>query len=304
MKLKNIFAVAFATFALASCSDDDKSYDLNTAPGVTVEMGESEITVVENAGLFSVPIVVNGDANGYITVTVEVADGEYDSEKEIEPALDDVNYYITTKIIRIAPDTKTANIEVRTQDNNEENFTRVFYMSIKSVEGATVANDNYTQINIKNKSIYNNLGGRWYATGVGYQGEPVDEELTLIATDPEEKVCYLTNWGGNGDLLRLTFEYNYDRDTEIATLSFVYGSTVGSNLPFGDPIGTADIVATTLDDSTSGSMVGTFNEDMTECTFPATDGFILSIYKSGVPTGYLFGMVQGDFKLSRTKSAE
>lgn len=303
MKLKNIFTVALATFALASCSDDDKSYDLNTAPGVTVEMGESEVTVVENAGLFSVPIVVNGDANGYITVTVEVTDGEY-VEDETEPALDDVHYYITTKTVRIAPDTKTANIEVRTQDNDDENLTRVFYMSIKSVEGATVANDNYTQVNIKNKSIYNNLGGRWYATGLGYEGKALEEELTLIATDPEEKICYLSNWGGNGDLLRLTFEYNYDRETEVATLSFVYGSTVGSNLNFGDPIGTADIVATTIDGATSGSMVGTFNEDMTECTFPTTDGFVLSIFKGGVSTGYFFDMVEGDFKLSRTKPAE
>lgn len=297
MKLTKIFAVVLATLSITACSDDDKSYPVNTASGVTVEMGETEITVVENQGLFSVPIVVNGDPNGYITVTVDVVDGEYDDVNETEPAIDDAHYYVTTKTIRIAPDTKVANIEVSTQDNDEENLTRVFYMNIKSVEGATVANDNYTQINIKNKSLFNKLGGKWIATGLDYDGNPIEYECTMVATDPNETTCTLRGIFGY-DWMELTFMFDYDRDTGVANLDLVYGATIAAGVSFGDPIGQADLVAVGLSGETSGLLPGVMNEDLTVAAFEENNGVTFGIFKNGSSTGYLFDRIT-NLKLAR-----
>lgn len=300
MKLSKIFAVAFAAIAIVSCSDDDKKYEINTAPGVTVEMGESEITVVENTGIFNVPIVVNGEPNGYIEVTVQVRDGEYDDVNETEPAIDDAHYYITTKTIRIPSDAREANIQINTQDNDEENFTRVFYMSIASAKGATVANDNYTQVNIKNKSLFNKLGGTWYLSGNNYDGEPFVDQCTMVANDPKEKICYITGLCGY-DFVTAGFEFNYDRDTEIASLDLIYGYLSADDLDFGSFIGEMYILG--LNNESSGSLPGVLNEDLSEVTFQSSSpGFNIGVFSSGSYKGVF--ETYTDIKFSRTAPAE
>ena len=51
MKLNKIFAIALAALTLTACSDDDDNNFLggvNTASGVTVEMGNSQFTTQES----------------------------------------------------------------------------------------------------------------------------------------------------------------------------------------------------------------------------------------------------------------
>lgn len=283
MKFKNIIAVAFATLAFASCSDNDKTYTINTASGVSVEMGEAEITVVENQGLFNVPVVVTGDPNGYIEITVQVVDGEWNDENETEPALDDVHYYITTKTLRIAPDTKIANIEVNTQDDEDENYTRVFYMNIASAKGATIANNDYTQVNIKNKSLFNKMGGAWIATAIDIDGKPVKYTCTMDATDKREETCYLNGFYMTG--ISIPFHFTYDKDNDKIYLDVIYGQPAGEDFNFGSFVGQCG--AAGLNGETTGYLVGEVAEDLSEVNYPENDGFSLGAFDGSIYMGYL-----------------
>ncbi len=55
MKLNKIFAIALAALTLTACSDDDDNNFLggvNSAKGVTVEMGNSQFTAQESEEFF------------------------------------------------------------------------------------------------------------------------------------------------------------------------------------------------------------------------------------------------------------
>ena len=63
MKLNKIFAIALAALTLTACSDDDDNNFLggvNSAKGVTVEMGNSQFTAQESEEFFYVPVAVRG----------------------------------------------------------------------------------------------------------------------------------------------------------------------------------------------------------------------------------------------------
>ena len=140
MKLNKIFAVALAALTMTACSDDDK-LELNTASGVSVAMEDATFTIGENVDLFNVPIEVTGEANGIITVTVQVKEGPAnpdDLEHPTQPAKEDVNYIITSKTVNIPAGSKTFGIEIR---NNWEqgviNDDYVFELTIVDVKVAS-----------------------------------------------------------------------------------------------------------------------------------------------------------------------
>ena len=88
MKLTKIFAIALAAIMTTACSDDEEM-TYNTEGGVIVEMAETNVTVKENHGLFTVPMVITGERNGYITVTVEC------TETGDDPAIENRHYFLT-----------------------------------------------------------------------------------------------------------------------------------------------------------------------------------------------------------------
>ena len=55
MKINKIFALLLAATLFAACSDDDNDWNNGNA---TVSMGQTEISVKENKGIFNVPIEV------------------------------------------------------------------------------------------------------------------------------------------------------------------------------------------------------------------------------------------------------
>ena len=71
MKLSKILAIGLAVLTMTACSDDDE-FNFNSDGNVTVDMAQPSITLKENKGYFNVPVVVSGEANGYVQVTVEV----------------------------------------------------------------------------------------------------------------------------------------------------------------------------------------------------------------------------------------
>lgn len=155
MKYIKLLAIALATTSMVACSDDDANW--NSASDVTVSMAQTEISVKENKGIFNVPVSVEGEANGPIQVTVEVAEvGE-------NPAMDDVHYLVTSKTIVIPADATTGNIEISTVDNGEINEARQFDITIVSVEGAQVGANITTTVNLKDNdaAFYEKLQGAW-----------------------------------------------------------------------------------------------------------------------------------------------
>ena len=100
MKFNKIYAIALAALTLTACSDDDDN-GLNSTSGVTVQMQQSTMSVSEDMQqgvYYKVPIVVTGEANGPVEVTVEV------QGTGTTPATEDEHYVITDKTITIDAD--------------------------------------------------------------------------------------------------------------------------------------------------------------------------------------------------------
>lgn len=129
MKYIKLFMLMAAVTLLGACSSDDDSW--NSAADVTVGMQSQTMTVSEGKGIFNVPVVVNGETNGNVFVTVEV------EEVGTNPAKEDVNYYVTDKTINITDG--TGNVEIETVDNDDINDPRTFKVTIVDAKGAEIA---------------------------------------------------------------------------------------------------------------------------------------------------------------------
>ena len=101
---KYISVLAISAVALTSCSSDDsEDKSFNTAAGVGVSVESAEMIVNEAKGIFQVPLVVTGDANGYIRVTVKIT-GTDDPNQE--QAIADSHFYLTSNTVFIPKDSK------------------------------------------------------------------------------------------------------------------------------------------------------------------------------------------------------
>ena len=123
MKLNKIYAFLLAAIVFAGCSDEDET-SWNSLDA-TVGMGEVEFACKENKGIVSVPVVVEGNRNGAIEVTVDVA--EYGDN----PAMANVHYFLTSNKIIIPADATAGEIEFRVVDDNEINESRTFVVTLR-----------------------------------------------------------------------------------------------------------------------------------------------------------------------------
>ena len=139
MKYFKLFMLMVAVTLFGACSSDDDSW--NSAADVTVGMQSPTMTVSEGKGIFDVPIVVNGETNGNVFVTVEV------EEVGDNPAKEGVNYYVTDKTINISDG--TGNVEIETVDDEDINDPRTFKVTIVDAKGATIAETASTTITLK-----------------------------------------------------------------------------------------------------------------------------------------------------------
>ena len=126
MKFNKIYAIALAALTLTACSDDDDN-GLNSTSGVTVQMQQSTMSVSEDMQqgvYYKVPIVVTGDANGPVEVTVEV------QGTGTTPATEDEHYVITDKTITIDADTQIGYVEFYPKGDDVINDDRQFFVTI------------------------------------------------------------------------------------------------------------------------------------------------------------------------------
>lgn len=268
MKLKNIFISLLAATALVACSDDDASWNSGAA---TVEMGQSEISLRENAGLFNVPIVVSGEQNDYIRVTVEVA------ETGTNPAMEDVHYYVTSKSIVIPADATSGNIEISTVNDNDINDARTFTVTIVSAEGAQIGQQAATTVELRDEDsdFYEKLKGNWTITGINANDgtSPISWQGTITGANEGEdgygEVLYLSGFGGY-DFMVVTMLYHYDVATQTGSLEILYGTMMASQVNAGLPT-LIDVYAGYLNGDQivvdNSSFSGTWNDDFTQISF-------------------------------------
>lgn len=271
MKINKVFAYLLASALIVGCSDDSESWNSGSA---TVSMGQEELSLKENKGLFNIPIVVDGTQTGAIKVTVEV------TETGEEPAKDDVNYLVTSKTIIIPADATSGKIEISTVDDPDINPTRTFNVTITEVKGATIGTNKTTLVSLRDNDaeFYEKLQGKWKMTWVVVNDKGEKEEkswnMTIAGYDEEEegynKILYAYGVMGY-DWAYLTLEYHYDIETKTGGLKILLGEMVADMVNFGAAVGVCDVYSGTVVNgnqmSFSGSIPGTWNETFTEVTF-------------------------------------
>lgn len=294
MKYIKLLTIALATTSMVACSDDDANW--NSASDVTVSMAQTEISVKENKGIFNVPVSVEGEANGPIQVTVEVAEvGE-------NPAMDDVHYLVTSKTIVIPADATTGNIEISTVDNGEINEARQFDITIVSVEGAQVGANITTTVNLKDNdaAFYEKLQGAWKMNFTSrYDGE-ASWSVNVVGYDEGEegydKTLFINGVLGYS-FCALEMSYFFDTASKSGYVEIPLGTYVAD---YDDANG---IYACTVTDdgyiALEGSIKGQWNEDFTEITFEEDKQLILYVINN--TTGAGFGVMDWIWAIKMNK---
>ena len=202
---------------MGSCSDDDESW--NSKSGVTVSMVNESMRFKESVGIVKVPIKVEGEANGPVSVTVEV------KETGSNPAKENVHYYITTKTIKISDN--TGNVELECVDDDKINDDRTFEISIVSAKGATVGSNATTAVTLRDNDteFYEKLQGSW-VMNCTFNDAPTKWDVKIVgATDEEDKdynkVLYITGMLGY-QWTTAKLSYDFDKATGKGSVAFDY----------------------------------------------------------------------------------
>lgn len=238
MKFYKIFTIAIAAFAMAACSDNDEP-TWNTESDVVVEMGLIEqsdgtfsnvIRTKEGRDMIKLPVEIKGKRNGNIEITF-VVKSDYENT-----ATDDENLFITTKTAVIFPEDDTYNLEITLFDDDVMNETRWCDVTIESVKGGTVGEQNFTTIEIKDNDTepYDRCAGKWILrTAVPNDaGDLVEKQVFITLQDYDEdsnhykKQYKVRNVFGENVLLLAQFAY--DADTKTGTVTFEYNQSCGS----------------------------------------------------------------------------
>ncbi len=263
MLFNKIFALMLAATMFTACEEDENW----NSSDVTVNMLQDEISVKENNGVFNVPVVVDGEMNGPVEVTVEVA------EAGAVPAMDDVHYIVTEKTITIVAEDGNGNIEIRAVDDDEINEARTFTVTIVDVKGGKVGTNATATVTLKdNDSVfYEKLQAKWKMNSVSYYDGPISWNCTISGAQEGES--------GYNETLVINGVLGYSFCQLVMNYYFDIASKTGYvEIPFGQVVGQYDdthyIVAVkrTADGlSLGGSVKGTWNEDLTQITFEETD---------------------------------
>lgn len=238
MKATKFLALAAVAIMATSCSNNDKEFTYNTKAGVTVEMGEATVEVKENVGLFTLPVIVTGERDGYVTVTVEC------TETSSDPAIANRHYILTSDRINIAADSNQGQIEFRSVDGRGANPDLQYNVTIVSVEGGSIGANKTTTVTIIDKGsspLYSELAGNYIYSGIGYtydstekqwKQEDVVYEVTLKLDTPDENGGGSLLLQGVGGSYTMQLYYDYDPEEKYGELEVLYG---------GEPMGPASI---------------------------------------------------------------
>lgn len=288
MKLNKFIAFAVAALTFSACSNDDTSW--NTATDVTVNLSQTEMAISEDAEAgryYYIPVVVEGEANGNIEVTVEF------SPVSASPAVEDKDYVVTQKSIVIPVGQTSGNIEFYPTGDDIENDDRQFVATLVKAVGATVGSQNACTVTLKDNErllpeAYRNIQGMW-TFSCNNNDEP--HEFTMMCTGHDEgEEGYLTElvfsgWNGYSFCEDVKAQFSYDASTEQAIITFPLGQWVAFNVNFGTQLGVCNVMLASVKYSSSGasldakgSVSATANTEMTQITFPESSELVGAIF--------------------------
>ena len=237
MKYVKLLSLLVAVLFLGACSDDDVKK--NSAADVTVSMGTATISPRESAGIVSLPIKVEGPTNGMVTLTVETR------EVGSNPAVENTNYYVTTKKINITG--SEGYVELEMVDDDEINDPRSFEVTIVKVEHAKLneaAKTTSVVIRDNDHEPYDRLQGTWTLTYKNYDGAVQRQKVTITGADDPSEYIYNKLLYVEGMLLdksKAHLSFNFDTANNTCYVSFTnfmkYNWVTGFKHPsFSDPI--------------------------------------------------------------------
>lgn len=237
MKYIKLLSLLVAVLFLGACSDDDVKK--NSAADVTVSMGTATISLRESAGIVSLPIKVEGPTNGMVTLTVETR------EVGSNPAVENTNYYVTTKKINITG--SEGYVELEMVDDDEINDPRSFEVTIVKVEHAKLneaAKTTTVEIRDNDHEPYDRLQGTWTLTYKNYDGAVQRQKVTITGADEPSEYIYNKLLYLEGMLLdksKAQLSFNFDTANNTCYVSFTnfmkYNWVTGFKHPsFSDPI--------------------------------------------------------------------
>lgn len=237
MKYIKLLSLLVAVLFLGACSDDDVKK--NSAADVTVSMGTATISPRESAGIVSLPIKVEGPTNGMVTLTVETR------EVGSNPAVENTNYYVTTKKINITG--SEGYVELEMVDDDEINDPRSFEVTIVKVEHAKLneaAKTTSVVIRDNDHEPYDRLQGTWTLTYKNYDGAVQRQKVTITGADDPSEYIYNKRLYLEGMLLdksKAHLSFNFDTANNTCYVSFTnfmkYNWVTGFKHPsFSDPI--------------------------------------------------------------------
>lgn len=237
MKYIKLLSLLVAVLFLGACSDDDVKK--NSAADVTVSMGTATISPRESAGVVSLPIKVEGPTNGMVTLTVETR------EVGSNPAVENTNYYVTTKKINITG--SEGYVELEMVDDDEINDPRTFEVTIVKVEHAKLneaAKTTTVEIRDNDHEPYDRLQGTWTLTYKNYDGAVQRQKVTITGADDPSEYIYNKLLYVEGMLLEKSkahLSFNFDTANNTCYVSFTnfmkYNWVTGFKHPsFSDPI--------------------------------------------------------------------
>lgn len=249
MKYIKILALLVGILGFTACGDFDSTPekpDTNTASGVTVSMKQADINFMESKGIVRVPVVVDGTANGYVTVTCTVE--EYvDGNDQYDAAIDLAHYLLTSPTINIADGDNSGYFEVKLLDDRVINSDRRFKLTLVDAQGASIGSLNSTIINIEDNDDrpYDRLDGSWYMP-CEYGNGQTTKQVTLSTWSTEHYAYGFSYqlWGVVGNntpyaedatddeklesgAYPILVMFDYNENTDEGSLRINLGQTIG-----------------------------------------------------------------------------
>ena len=294
MKLSKIFLLAGAVLAFASCSEKE---EWNTSNEAVVSMAKAEMTVSEASGMFNIPFVVTGERNAPVQVTFEVTPLE--GSENLDPAIADVNYLLTSNVINVSAEAESGSLEVITVDDekvNEKN--RAFKVTIISVKGGSFNEESATTIvTLKDPSPYEAMAGKWTMTTASGSKWNVTVHAAAEGDPDYNNVLYVTGMMGY-DWTVLTMPYSYNFEEGKAEVYIKAGELFAEGVNFSG-IGVCDIYLYNLVDGylTTTDFAANVSADSKTIDFGAAT-FTGGLFQGGAFTGYVWFRENG-VKMSR-----
>lgn len=183
MKYIHSLLIACAGILLTACSDDD---NMNTGNALVSMKHASPTTIeVKENKMFKVPLVVEGEQNGPIKVTVEVTSNS-------EEYAEDKDFIVTSKTVTIPASKQEVGIEIKLVDDRVINDNeRILTVNIAKVNGAQIdqAKSSVKVIVLDNDNTpYDRMTGTWNISVIdGFSGSMLAWEAEIQGYDDDDE---------------------------------------------------------------------------------------------------------------------